>query len=76
MNFTLPPFSLEWLMIFYIINQVASALVQSLPVPMQGGNAFYAFFYKFFSLLVADFKSFVTKIPNSGATQSTTQDGL
>lgn len=76
MDFTLPHFSLEWLMIFYIINQVASALVQSLPQPVDGGNQVYAFVFKFFSLLVADFKSFTTKIPSTGSTTATTQQGL
>lgn len=76
MDFALPHFSLEWLMIFYIINQVMSALIQSLPAPVEGGNAVYAFFYKFLSLLIADFKSFTSKIPSQGSTNSTTQTGL
>jgi hypothetical protein len=54
-------FSAEWLLIFYVANQVVSAAVQALPPP--NGNKFYQFFYKFVSLLTADFKSFAAQIP-------------
>jgi hypothetical protein len=61
-------FSPEWLMIFYIANQVLSALIQSMPPP--NGNAFYNFIYKFLSLLIADFKSFsLTAPPKAGVQQ-------
>ena len=51
----------QQLMLFYIANQVASALVQALPAP--NGNAWYGFFFKFVSLLTADFKSFSKQLP-------------
>jgi hypothetical protein len=58
MNFTFSP---EQLMLFYIANQIVSAFVQALPSP--NGNQFYNFFYKFVSLLTADFKSFSSAMP-------------
>jgi hypothetical protein len=51
------------LMLFYIANQVASALVQALPAPTQSSGVVYTFFYKFVSLLTADFKSFSSQLP-------------
>lgn len=51
----------QWLLIFYVANQIASALVQALPAP--NGNSWYAFFYKFMNLLVADFKSYAAQFP-------------
>jgi hypothetical protein len=51
----------QWLLIFYVANQVASALIQALPAP--NGNPWYNFFYKFLSLLIADFKSFSATFP-------------
>ena len=45
----------------YIAFQVLSAFVQSLPLPAENGNVVYASLYKFLSLLIADFRGFVTK---------------
>lgn len=53
--------TLQLALIFYVVNSVASALVQALPVP--NGNVVYTFIYKFLSLLIADFKSFSATIP-------------
>lgn len=47
----------------YVAFQIFSAFVQSLPIPVEGGNVFYASFYKFINLIAADFKGFVSKIP-------------
>ena len=63
-------FDPEQLMMFYIANQVASALVQALPPP--NGNQWYNFFYKFFNLLVADFKTFAEQIPPPQIVATTT----
>ena len=71
----LPTFSFEQLLILYVINQVASALIQSLPLPQEGGNQFYAFFYKFLTLLVGDFKSFMSKLPAPGTVQVKSPSG-
>ena len=71
----LPTFTLEQLLILYVVNQVASALVQAAPIPVEGGNQFYAFIYKFFTLLVGDFKSFMTKLPALGTVQVTAPSG-
>ena len=54
-------FDPQQLMIFYIANQVISALVQALPAP--NGNVLYGFGYKFLNLLTADFKTFSAQIP-------------
>jgi hypothetical protein len=51
----------QQLMLFYIANQAASALVQALPAP--NGNVVYQFFYKFVNLLTADFKTFSAQMP-------------
>ena len=51
----------QQLMIFYIANEILSALIQALPAP--NGNKWYNFIYKFLSLLIADFKSFSTAMP-------------
>ncbi|MBU6232183.1 hypothetical protein KGP36_06070 [Patescibacteria group bacterium] len=57
----------------YVAYQLLSAAVQSLPTPAENGNKFYAFFYKFLSLIVADFKGFVTKGPPKPLPQSDTK---
>jgi hypothetical protein len=62
------PVPVEWLLIFWITNQVLSALVQALPPP--NGNPWYTFFYKFMNLLTADFKSFAAQIPQPVLTQA------
>jgi hypothetical protein len=64
-----PTFTFEQLLVLYVINQVSSALVQSLAPPQEGGNQGYAFFYRFLTLLVGDFKSFMSKIPAPGTAQ-------
>lgn len=56
------PLTAQWFLLFYIANIVGSAAIQSMPVP-SGKNAFYAFLYKFLSLLIADFKSFSSNLP-------------
>ena len=56
----------DQLMRMYVAYQLVSALQASLPVPQEGGNLAYAIFYKFFSLLTADFKGFISK-PQSPA---------
>jgi hypothetical protein len=71
----LPTFTLEQLLILYVINQVSSALVQAAPLPQEGGNAMYAFLYKFLTLLVGDFKSFMSKLPAIGTAQITSSSG-
>jgi hypothetical protein len=71
----LPTLTLEQLLILYCINQVSSALVQALPTPVEGGNAGYVFFYKFFTLLVGDFKSFSAKLPALNTVQITSPTG-
>ena len=53
----------QWLLAFYIVNQIASALIQSLPTPTATSRGLYVFIYKFLSLLIADFKSFTQKLP-------------
>ena len=73
MNF--PAITFEQILILYVINQVASALVQAAPIPVEGGNQFYAFIYKFLTLLVGDFKSFMTKLPALGTAQLTSSTG-
>ena len=63
--------TLQLALIFYVVNSVASALVQALPVP--NGSVIYTFIYKFLSLLVADFKSFSATMPTPVlTTQSST----
>ena len=49
----------ETVFIVYIINQVFSAMVQSLPNPKEFGGIWYKSFYNFLTILAADFKSFV-----------------
>jgi hypothetical protein len=53
----------QWLLVFYVANQVASALIQSLPVPTTASSGWYVFIYKFMNLLIADFKSFTASLP-------------
>jgi hypothetical protein len=60
MSTTIP---VQWLLIFYVVNQVASALIQSLPVPTTVSSGWYVFIYKFLNLLIADFKSFTANLP-------------
>lgn len=55
------PVPLQLVLLFYVVNSVASALVQALPVP--NGSVGYTFVYKFLSLLTADFKSFSSTMP-------------
>jgi hypothetical protein len=55
------PVSLQLVLLFYVVNSIASALVQALPVP--NGSVGYTFVYKFLSLLTADFKSFSSTLP-------------
>lgn len=64
-------FSPEWLMVFYIANQVLSALIQSLPPLTTSSGPTYTFINKFLSLLIADFKSFSAK-PQLPSTITTT----
>ena len=71
----LPTFTFEQLLILYVVNQVSSALVQALPMPVEGGNAGYAFFYKFLTLLVGDFRSFTSKLPALGTAQVVSSTG-
>jgi hypothetical protein len=56
----------QWLLVFYVANQVASALIQSLPVPTTASSGWYVFIYKFMNLLIADFKSFTANLPPPG----------
>jgi hypothetical protein len=72
----LPTFTLEQLLILYVINQVSSALIQSMPAPTEGGNAWYSFIYKFLTLLVGDFRSFMTKLPALGTVQVKSPTGV
>ena len=65
------PFSPEWMMIFYIANNVLSAFIQSLPPITTSSGPLYVFFNKFMSLLIADFKTFSAK-PQLPATTQTT----
>jgi hypothetical protein len=44
----------------YIAFQLFSAVVQSLPQPTEVGGIWYKSFYNFLSILVADFKSFLS----------------
>jgi hypothetical protein len=60
MAFNIP---MQWLLIFFVANQVLSALIQSLPVPVTTSSGFYVFIYKFLSLLISDFKSFTASFP-------------
>jgi hypothetical protein len=53
----------QWLLGFYVVNMVASALIQSLPTPTTASSGWYVFVYKFLSLLIADFKSLTSKLP-------------
>ena len=69
----MPPVPVEWLMGFYIANQIASAFVQALPQPSTDSSKMYIFIYKFANLLVADFKSFADKIPPPTVTKTTGQ---
>jgi hypothetical protein len=55
------PVTMQLVLLFYVVNSVASALVQALPVP--NGSVGYTFIYKFLSLLTADFKSFSSTMP-------------
>lgn len=73
MNF--PTFTFEQLLVLYVINQVASAAVQAAPTPVEGGNQAYAFLYKFLTLLIGDFKSFMTKLPALGTAQVVSSTG-
>jgi len=59
---------IQWLLVFYVANQIASALIQSLPVPTTASSGAYIFIYKFLSLLIADFKSFTSKLPSPDIT--------
>ena len=54
---------LKHVMMIYIILKVVSDFQQSLPEP--NGNVFYNTFYKFFSLVVFDSKSFMGTLVNS-----------
>jgi hypothetical protein len=56
-------FSIQTLLVFYVANQVLSALIQSLPSPTTASNGLYVFIFKFLSLLIADFKSFTAQLP-------------
>lgn len=71
----LPAISFNMLLLLFVINQVASALIQSMPTPTEGGNQLYAFVYKFLTLLVGDFKSFMSKLPAIGTAQVTLPSG-
>ncbi len=57
------PVTMQLVLLFYVVNSVASALVQALPVPNDNSGQFYTFIYKFLSLLTADFKSFSSTMP-------------
>jgi len=61
----------QWLLIYYMTNMVASAMVQSLPVPTTASSGWYVFIYKFLSLLIADFKSLTASLPPPGITVGT-----
>lgn len=61
----------QWFLIFYVVNQVASAMIQSLPAPTTASNGAYVFVYKFLSLIIADFKSFTTNLPIPGISVDT-----
>jgi hypothetical protein len=61
----------QWLLGFYVINMIASALVQSLPAPTTASSKWYVFLYKFLSLLIADFKSLTASLPSPGITVGT-----
>lgn len=65
----------QWLIVFYVANQVLSALVQALPQP-SGQNAFYMFAYKFLSLLIADFKSYSAQLPQPMLTASVSSGAI
>ena len=56
-------FTAQMLLMFYVVNQVSSALIQALPSPNTASNGLYIFIYKFLSLLIADFKSFAAQLP-------------
>jgi hypothetical protein len=45
----------------YIVFLLLSALVQSLPPLTENSNVVYATFYRFMSIVIADFKSFAAK---------------
>lgn len=53
----------QTLLIFFVANQVLSALIQALPQPTTASNGVYVFTYKFLSLVIADFKSFSAQLP-------------
>jgi len=77
-NFLASP-TAEHMLMMYIILLVASALVQSLPSPVEYGGVWYKALYNFLSAIVLDFKSFiknppvgsVTTVPGVGTTIST-----
>jgi hypothetical protein len=63
-------FSYQWLLIFYVANQVLSAFVQALPSATTQSSPFYVFITKFLSLVIADFKSFGAQLPEPQITVS------
>jgi hypothetical protein len=76
MDVSLPSTGQHW-MEMYFAMQLYSAAIQSLPIPTTNpttkGGLIYKSFYNFFSIIGADFKSFVsTKGAVSSATVTTT----
>jgi len=55
----------------FIVFQVYSAFVQSLPDPAKFGGIWYASLHSFLSLLAADFKSYAANFSTSAASNTT-----
>lgn len=56
----------------YVAYQLISAAVQSLPAPAEYGGIWYKAFYNFASLLVGDFKSYISKYNSTITTTAST----
>jgi predicted membrane protein len=68
--------SVQWLLVFYVANQILSCMVQALPEPTSTSGMGYRFVYKFLSLLIADFKSFSDTLPKPVLTTSTSTGSI
>lgn len=65
----------ETILLVYVAYQLFSALIQSLPTPAEFGGVWYKAFYNFLSILIGDFKSFISKNPAFAAVSSSTTSG-
>lgn len=58
----------ETVVLVYVAYQLLSAAVQSLPTPAEFGGVWYKVFYNFASIIIGDFKSYISKYTNTTST--------